>query len=114
MLTHHISHFPSHTFLLAHVSGARLDLGRLANLAADFIDNHVEPHLPLLFWKIPLTRRLFEWVLPAPDPEQMRYYIKGWAAEFAHDFGKGGGPLVGLSKRLGSTGAILAATCDTG
>jgi hypothetical protein len=90
-------------------------VGRLANLAGNFIDNRLEEHIPLLFWKIPLTRRLYEKLIPAPDREQMRYNLKGWAAEFAHDFDKStAGPVVGLSKRLGSSGATVAATCDTG
>jgi hypothetical protein len=43
------------------------------------------------------------------------YGMKGWALEFAHDFDKStAGPVVGLSKRLGSSGATVAATCDTG
>jgi hypothetical protein len=43
------------------------------------------------------------------------YGIKGWALEFAHDFDKStAGPVLGLSKRLGSSGATVAATCDTG
>lgn len=68
-----------------------------------------------MFWKIPLARRLYEWVIPAPDREQMRYNIKGWALEFAHDFDQqASGPVVGLSKRLGGSGATLAASCDTG
>jgi hypothetical protein len=96
-------------------AGARLDVGRLANLAGNFIDNRLEEHIPLLFWKIPLTRRLYEKLIPAPDREQMRYNLKGWAAEFAHDFDNStAGPVVGLSKRLGSSGAMVAATCDTG
>ena len=53
-------------------SGARVDVGRLANNLAEFVDNRLEQHIPLLFWKIPLTRRVYEWVVPAPDIEQMR------------------------------------------
>lgn len=49
-----------------------MDVGRLANNIAEFVDNKLEQHIPLLFWKIPLTRRVYEWVVPAPDREQMR------------------------------------------
>jgi hypothetical protein len=69
-----------------HTTGARLDLGRLANLAANFIDTRLEPHVPLVLWKVPLARRLYEAAVPAPDAEQMRFNITGWAAEFGHDF----------------------------
>jgi hypothetical protein len=97
------------------LAGARLDVGRLANLAADFIDNRLEQHIPLLFWKIPLTRQLYDWVIPEPDSKQMRYSLKGWALELAQDFDSSSArPVVGLSKRLGSSGATLAASCDTG
>lgn len=91
-------------------------MGRLANLAGNFIDNRLEQHIPLLFWKIPLTRRVYEWVIPAPDREQMRYNLKGWALEFAHDFDTTtSGPVLGLSKKLGSSGDMaVAATCDAG
>lgn len=96
-------------------SGARMDLGRLANLAGNFIDNRLEEHIPLLFWKIPLARRVYEWAIPAPNREQMRYNINGWALEFAHDFDQStAGPVVGISKKLGSSSTTLAATCDTG
>ena len=93
--------------------GARLDLGRLANLAGEFVDSRLEEHVPLLFWKIPLLRRVYEWAVPAPDLEQMRYNIKNWALEFAHDFDSSkAGPVVGISKKLGDM--TLAATCDKG
>lgn len=96
-------------------AGARMDLGRLANLAGNFIDNRLEEHIPLLFWKVPLARRVYEWAIPAPNREQMRYNIKGWALEFAHDFDQStAGPVVGISKKLGSSSTTLAATCDTG
>lgn len=92
-----------------------MDLNRLANIAANFMDNRLEEHIPLLFWKIPLTRRVYEFIIPEPNREQLRYTFKGWAAEFAHDFDKStSGPVVGVSKRLGSSGATVAATCDTG
>jgi hypothetical protein len=99
-------------------------LGRLANLAAAFVDSHVEPHIPLIWWKIPLTRRLYEWAVPASNLDQMRYNISGWGLEAAHDFdrnaaaGRGKGPVLGVSKRLSrgskGSGVTLAATCDTG
>lgn len=98
--------------LAATKLGVRLDLGRLANLAGNFVERHVEHRIPLLFWRIPLTQRLYNLVVPAQDEDQMRYRIKGWRAEFSHDFDQQG-PTVGLSKRLGDSGVTLAAAYDT-
>lgn len=60
----------------------------------------------------PCTHIVTNTVCPLPC---CSYGMKGWALEFAHDFDKStAGPVVGLSKRLGSSGATVAATCDTG
>uniref|UniRef100_A0A383VAP3 Uncharacterized protein n=1 Tax=Tetradesmus obliquus TaxID=3088 RepID=A0A383VAP3_TETOB len=98
--------------LAATKLGARLDLGRLANLGGNFVDRHIKQRIPLLFWKIPLSTKLYRFVVPNQDQEQMRYNIKGWCAELAHDFERQG-PTVGISKRLGDSGCSLAASYDT-
>jgi hypothetical protein len=92
--------------------GARIDLGRLANISGNFIDRHLKQRIPLLFWKIPLSQKLYRFVVPAQDQEQMRYNIKGWCAEFSHDFDRSK-PTVGISKRLGDSGCSLAVAYDT-
>lgn len=92
--------------------GARLDIGRLANLAGNFVEKHIEHRIPYLFWKIPLSQTLYNFVIPREDREQMRYNIKGWSAEVSHDFDRRG-PVVGLIKRIGSSGVTVAATYDT-
>ncbi|KAF6254750.1 hypothetical protein COO60DRAFT_1622452 [Scenedesmus sp. NREL 46B-D3] len=97
--------------LAATKLGARLDLGRLANISGNFVDRHLKQRIPLLFWKIPLSQKLYRFVVPAQDQEQMRYNIKGWCAELSHDFDRQG-PTVGLSKRLGDSGCSLAASYD--
>jgi hypothetical protein len=92
--------------------GARLDLGRIANISGNFVDKHLQQRIPLLFWKIPLSQKLYRFLVPAQDQEQMRYNIKGWCAEFSHDFERDG-PTVGISTRLGDSGCSLAASYDT-
>eukprot|EP00878_Enallax_costatus_P003770 GHUV01003986.1.p1 GENE.GHUV01003986.1~~GHUV01003986.1.p1 ORF type:complete len:351 (+),score=37.43 GHUV01003986.1:115-1167(+) len=90
--------------------GARLDIGRLANMAGNFVEKHIEHRVPYVFWRIPLSQTLYNFIIPREDREQMRYRVKGWSAEFSHDFDRSG-PTVGISKRIG--GATLAATYDT-
>ncbi|KAF8065775.1 hypothetical protein HT031_002835 [Scenedesmus sp. PABB004] len=92
--------------------GARLDVGRLANLAGGFVDRQIEPRVPLLLWRLPFAQRLYRLAVPAEDADQLRYRIKGWAAELSHDFDRAG-PTVGLSKQLGAGDTRLAASYDT-
>lgn len=83
--------------------GARLDLGRLLNFAADYFDYNLEWRVPALFWKVPLSQRLYNLVIPAEDENQERYRLRGLCLEFAHDFERGA-PAVGVSKRIGGGG----------
>jgi hypothetical protein len=83
--------------------GARVDLGRLLNWAADYFDYNLESRIPRLFWRLPLSQALYNLVIPAEDENQMRYRLHGLALEFRHDFARPA-PAVGLSKRLGSAG----------
>eukprot|EP00877_Chromochloris_zofingiensis_P002682 jgi/Chrzof1/12414/Cz06g33180.t1 len=86
--------------------GARLDVGRLVNYAADFVDYRLEHRIPGIFWWLPFSQRLYNLVIPAEDEKQVRHHIKGWQLELAHDFEKAA-PEVGLSKAIGS-GAFVA------
>lgn len=51
--------------------GASFDLGRLANWMADFVDYKLEPCIPPLFWRIPLTGMLYNMIVPAEDENQV-------------------------------------------
>lgn len=53
-------------------AGLRLDVGRLANLAADWVDYNLEPSIPGLFWRIPLMPRLYNLLVPAGEWPGMR------------------------------------------
>jgi hypothetical protein len=90
--------------------GASLDLGRIANCVADYVDYNLEYKIPGIIWRIPLSQRLYNFLVPALDEEQIRHHIKGWALELTHDFDRSG-PLVGFSKKLGS--GKVAANYDT-
>ncbi|KAL6762785.1 hypothetical protein V8C86DRAFT_2510865 [Haematococcus lacustris] len=90
--------------------GAAFDLGRLANLAADFVDNHLERHIPFVFWRLPLSRSLYRALVPDMDNYQVRHDISGWDLEVAHEFGQPGA-LLGLAKHMRY--ATLRATYDT-
>ncbi|KAI8471016.1 MAG: hypothetical protein J3K34DRAFT_520916 [Monoraphidium minutum] len=68
--------------------GARLDLGRLVNWAADYVDYRLQHHIPGLVWRLPLSQRLYNLLVPAEDENQERHRIRGWALELAHDFGR--------------------------
>lgn len=59
--------------------GARLDLGRLVNWAADYVDYHLERKIPGLVWKIPLSQRLYNLLVPAEDENQVGEGLEGWA-----------------------------------
>jgi hypothetical protein len=83
--------------------GARVDLGRLLNWAADYVDYNLEGRIPRIFWKLPFSQSLYNLVIPAEDAEQMRYRLHGLALEFSHDFARAA-PTVGLSKRVGALG----------
>lgn len=87
--------------------GARLDLGRVINWAADCVDYRLEHRIPGLFWKIPLSQRLYNAIIPAEDENQERHRIKGWALELTHDFGRQA-PALGVVKKIGESGAAGA------
>jgi hypothetical protein len=82
--------------------GCKLDIGRLVNYAADFIDYNVQPVIPNLLWRIPLTRVLYNVVIPAEDERQVRHNIKGWDLQLVHDFERTK-PRVALAKRVAGT-----------
>jgi hypothetical protein len=90
--------------------GARLDLGRVVNWAADYVDYRLQHLIPGLVWKIPLSQRLYNLLVPAEDENQERHRIRGWALEASHDFARPA-PTVGVSKRIGQLGRA-AATYD--
>uniref|UniRef100_A0A7S3VU95 Uncharacterized protein n=1 Tax=Dunaliella tertiolecta TaxID=3047 RepID=A0A7S3VU95_DUNTE len=90
--------------------GAVFDLGRLVNYVADFVDYNVEPRIPPLIWRMPLSQTLFNLLVPAEDSEQVRHHIRGWDAEVAHEFGRAG-PALGLAKHFKF--ATIRATYDT-
>ncbi|GLC34135.1 hypothetical protein PLESTB_000841200 [Pleodorina starrii] len=70
--------------------GCRLDLGRLANYAADILDYHVEERVPGFLWNIPLLPQLWYLLVPAEDEDQVRHHIRGWELDVCHDFSRGG------------------------
>jgi len=99
-----IEHAARRRQLMAATSvGARVDLGRLLNWAADFVDYNLEYKIPGLFWRLPLSQRLYNLLIPAEDENQERYRLRGLCLEFSHDFARTA-PVVGLSKRVGSAG----------
>ncbi len=61
--------------------GARLDVGRIVNYLADFVDYRLEHRIPGIVWRIPLSMRLYNLLIPAEDGEQyrhkMRWVVKG-------------------------------------
>mmetsp|Transcript_21347 Transcript_21347/g.36349 ORF Transcript_21347/g.36349 Transcript_21347/m.36349 type:complete len:364 (+) Transcript_21347:66-1157(+) len=77
--------------------GAALDLGRVLNLAANWFDYKVEPHLPPGLWRIPLMPRLYDLLVPMEDDDQVRHHVRGWDLEATHQFGQPG-VAVGLAK----------------
>lgn len=83
--------------------GARVDVGRVVNWLCDAIDYRIEPRLPGIIWKIPLSQRLYNFLIPAEDENQDRHRIKGLSLEVSHDFARSA-PAVGISKRLGWIG----------
>ncbi|GBF91705.1 hypothetical protein Rsub_04009 [Raphidocelis subcapitata] len=87
--------------------GARVDLGRLLNWAGDYVDYNLQSKIPLIFWRLPLSQRLYNLFVPAEDSNQERYRLHGLCLEFAHDFSRPA-PAVGVSKRLGSLGRAAA------
>lgn len=87
--------------------GARVDVGRIVNWAADWLDARVDRLVPGIFWSVPLSLRLYNLLVPAEDENQERHRIRGWAVEFAHDFARPA-PAVGVSKRLGDVGRASA------
>ncbi|KAF5828846.1 hypothetical protein DUNSADRAFT_16982 [Dunaliella salina] len=90
--------------------GAVFDLGRLVNYVADFVDYNIEPRIPPLIWRMPLSQTLFNLLVPAEDSEQVRHHIRGWDAEVSHEFGRAG-PSLGLAKHYKF--ATIRATYDT-
>jgi hypothetical protein len=84
--------------MAATVIGARVDLGRLLNYAADWFDYNLEHKIPGLFWRLPLSQRLYNLVVPPEDENQERYTrLRGLCLEFTHDFARAA-PAVGLSR----------------
>lgn len=62
--------------------GARIDLGRVANLVSDYVGYNVEDSLPLIFWNIPGMQQLFRVLVPDEDENQVRgkalWLCAGW------------------------------------
>ncbi|MEW5299117.1 MAG: hypothetical protein WDW36_002163 [Sanguina aurantia] len=79
--------------------GARLDLGRVANLVSDYVGYNVEDSIPMLFWNIPGMQQLFRVLVPDEDENQVRHHIKGWEVDVAHEFTRGK-PAVSLIKTM--------------
>ncbi|KAG2449782.1 hypothetical protein HYH02_005306 [Chlamydomonas schloesseri] len=95
--------------------GCRLDLGRLVNYVADFVDYRVEENIPSFVWNVPLLPQLYSLLVPPDNDEQVRHHITGWELDVSHDFARSGLlPVVALSKTskklLG--GGTLAASYD--
>ncbi|EFJ52705.1 hypothetical protein VOLCADRAFT_102691 [Volvox carteri f. nagariensis] len=78
--------------------GCRLDLGRLANYAADFFDYNIEERIPGFIWNIPLLPQLYYMLVPPEDEEQVRHRITGWELDISHDFSRGPQPSLALCK----------------
>jgi hypothetical protein len=89
--------------------GARLDLGRIVNYAADFVDCNVQPRIPGLLWRVPLVAALYRAAVPPEDEQQLRHRISGWDLQLEHDLARSR-PRVGLAKRF--RGAELAVGYD--
>ncbi|GAX78416.1 hypothetical protein CEUSTIGMA_g5858.t1 [Chlamydomonas eustigma] len=79
--------------------GARIDMGRLVNWVVDVIDYKLEPHFPRLFWALPGSQTLYNFLVPAEDENQVRHHIRGWDLDTSYEFGRSG-PLVSVSKSL--------------
>jgi hypothetical protein len=106
----YVEHEACGTNLMARTRlGARLDLGRIVNYAADFVDYNVQPRIPALLWRVPLMGALYRVVVPAEDEQQLRHRISGWDLQLEHDFERSR-PKVGLAKRI--KGAELAVAYD--
>jgi hypothetical protein len=95
--------------LAATRAGARLDLGRALNWAADYADARVDRALPPSLWRIPGARGLYRLLVPGEDEAQRRYRISGWEVGLDHDFAASR-PSLCVTKRAG--GASLSASYD--
>lgn len=79
--------------------GIKLDVGRVLNCLGDYIQYNVEQRIPQVLWKIPFSKRVFDFLVPGEDEEQMRYHLKGWDVDVSHDFSLAR-PKVGLFKNF--------------
>lgn len=52
--------------------GCSLDVGRVVNSVADFVDNRLERKIPPVIWKIPGSVLLYGLLVPPEDEEQVR------------------------------------------
>eukprot|EP00798_Chlamydomonas_sp_ICE-L_P027109 gene27109-2334_t len=80
-------------------AGIIMDLGRMANYVANYIDYRVEPHIPPLYWHLPFSQTLYNFLVPAEDSNQLHHHINNWDLALSHDFAQKA-PKLALSKHL--------------